>query len=333
MMHKKNDIPFNDAMVTMDTRKIGFLLIPQFSMMSFVSALEPLRVANRLSEKPLYEWHIFSQDNNPVVGSNGLPVAPDRSFRETDDINLMIVVAGIGTTTVRDKPLFEWLRQLSRRGIALGATSTGSLLLARARLLTNHRCTIHWENKASFEEEFPDLNVTGELYEIDRNIMTCSGGLASLDMICHKIALEHGTTLAMDVAEQFIHPQIRPASEKQRMELQFRHNTNHPRLLKVIQLMQSHTEDVLNCSEIGEKASLSIRQMERLFREHLNTTPNNFYMQLRLERGKHLLIQSTLSVTQVAAACGFNSTSYFTRCYTKTFGITPREQRQRRAGA
>lgn len=316
-----------------DIQKIGFLPTPQFSMLSFVSALEPLRAANRLSEQTCYEWHIFSQDNLPVSASNGLPVAPDRQFHETDDIDLMIVVAGIGTTLVRDKKLFEWLRQLSRRGVALGATSTGSLLLARARLLTNHRCTIHWENKASFEEEFPELNITGELYEIDGNIMTCSGGLASLDMMCHKIALEHGAALAMDVAEQFIHPQIRAANEKQRMGLQFRHNTNHPRLLKAIQLMQAQTEEVLSCSEIGEKTGLSVRQMERLFRAHLKTTPNAFYMQLRLERAKHLLMQSTLSVTQIAAACGFNSTSYFSRCYIKQFDMTPREQRQKHEGA
>lgn len=310
------------------TQKIGFLSTPQFSMLSFVAALEPLRAANRLSGQPLYEWHIFSQDNQPVTASNGLPITPDRRFDETADIDLMIVVAGIGTTLIRDKKLFEWLRQLSRRGVALGATSTASLLLARARLLSNHRCTIHWENKESFEEEFPELNITGELYEIDGNIMTCSGGLASLDMICHKIALEHGADLAMGCAEQFIHPQIRPANEKQRMELQLRHNTNHPRLVKAIQLMQNHTEEVLSCTEIGDKVGLSTRQMERLFQSHMHTTPNAFYMELRLERAKHLLLQSTMSITQIATACGFNSTSYFTRCYAKGFGLTPREQRK-----
>lgn len=320
-------------MVTPHTQKIGFLLIPQFSMLSFMSALEPLRVANRLSEQNLYDWHIFSSDDAPVFASNDIPISPDRRFNDTDDINLLIVVAGIGTNMVQDKSLFEWLRQLSRKGVAMGAISTGTLLLARAGLLTDHRCTIHWENKESFEEEFPALNVTGELYEIDRNIMTCSGGLASLDMILLKIALEHGATLAVDCAEQFIHPQIRPANENQRMKLQLRYRTNHPRLLKVIQTMEIHTEDVLTCVDIGQKVGLSVRQMERLFKEHLQTSPNTFYMQLRLERAKHLLLQSTMSVTQIAAACGFNSTSYFTRCYLKSFELTPRQTRQRKPGA
>lgn len=316
-----------------DTQKIGFLLIPQFSMLSFMSALEPLRVANRLSEQTLYEWHIFSSDDTPVFASNDIPISPDRRFNETGDINLLIVVAGIGVSLVEDKSLSEWLRQLSRKGVAMGATSTGSLLLARAGLITDHRCTIHWENKESFEEEFPSLNVTGELYETDRNIMTCSGGLASLDMILNKIALEHGPTLAIDCAEQFIHPQIRSANESQRMKLQLRYKTNHPRLLKVIQIMEIHTEEVLTCVDIGKKVGLSARQMERLFKEHLQTTPNAFYMQLRLERAKHLLVQSTMSVTQIAAACGFNSTSYFTRCYVKSFEMTPRQTRQHTPGA
>lgn len=315
-------------MMAPDTQKIGFLLIPQFSMLSFMSALEPLRVANRLSERNLYEWHFFSSDDSPVFASNNIPISPDRKFNETGDINLLVVVAGIGVNLVQDKTLSEWLRQLSRKGITMGATSTGSLLLARAGLMTDHRCTIHWENKESFEEEFPSLKVTGELYETDRNIMTCSGGLASLDMILDKIAIEHGAALAIDCAEQFIHPQIRPANENQRMKLQLKYKTNHPRLLKVIQTMATHTEDVLTCVDIGQKVGLSARQMERLFKEHLQTTPNAFYMQLRLERAKHLLVQSTMSVTQIAAACGFNSTSYFTRCYVKSFEMTPRQTRQ-----
>lgn len=315
-------------MMAPDTQKIGFLLIPQFSMLSFMSALEPLRVANRLSERNLYEWHFFSSDDSPVFASNNIPISPDRKFNETGDIDLLVVVAGIGVNLVQDKTLSEWLRQLSRKGITMGATSTGSLLLARAGLMTDHRCTIHWENKESFEEEFPSLKVTGELYETDRNIMTCSGGLASLDMILDKIAIEHGAALAIDCAEQFIHPQIRPANENQRMKLQLKYKTNHPRLLKVIQTMATHTEDVLTCVDIGQKVGLSARQMERLFKEHLQTTPNAFYMQLRLERAKHLLVQSTMSVTQIAAACGFNSTSYFTRCYVKSFEMTPRQTRQ-----
>lgn len=309
------------------TEQIGFLLIPQFSMLSFTSALEPLRVANRFAEQPLYNWHFYSIDDQPVEASNGIAIAPTRSTDDVDGLGLMIVVAGLGANGVHNSQLYTWLRRLHRNRVMIASTSTGSLILARAGLLKKHRCTIHWENKESLEEEFPQLDVTGELYEIDQNIMTCSGGLASLDMMLHKISLEHGESLAMDIAEQFIHPKIRPAHEKQRMELQLRHKTRHPRLLKAIQLMQLHTENVLSCQEIGKQAGLSMRQMERLFKHHLHITPAAFYMQRRLERSNHLLEQSTLTITQIAAACGFNSASYFSQCYQKAYGLSPREER------
>jgi len=307
--------------------QIGFLLVPQFSMLSFTSALEPLRVANRVAERDLYNWNFYSIDDQPVEASNGIAIAPTQTIKDVEGLGLMIVVAGIGASEISNPQLYAWLRRLYRNRVMIGATSTGSLLLARAGLLKKHRCTIHWENRDSLEEEFPQLDVTGELYEVDQNIMTCSGGLAGLDMMLHKISLEYGEALAMDIAEQLIHPKIRPAHEKQRMELLLRHKTRHPRLLKAIQLMQTYTENVLSCQEIGKQSGLSVRQLERLFKHQLHTTPAAFYMQRRLERGNHLLEQSTLTVTQVATACGFNSASYFSKCYQKQYKLSPREER------
>lgn len=307
---------------------IGFFLIADFSMMSFAAALEPLRMANRMSGKELYQWHFYGLDDEPVYASNGLPFTPTRSMKDVDNLHTMLVVAGIGAHHVGQDNFLSWLRGLARKGINVGGTSTGSLLLAKAGLLKQRTCTIHWENRDSLAEQFPDLRVTGELFEIDRNVMTCSGGLAGLDMMLHLIAMKHGEELAKDVAEQCIHPAIRPAHEKQRMELQIRHQTRHPRLLKALELMRANIEEVLSCKEIGELVGLSTRQMERLFRDSLQVSPATHYINLRLERARYLLQQSTLSVLQISTACGFSSTSYFARCYRKLYGHTPREERR-----
>ncbi len=307
---------------------IGFFLLADFSMMSFSAVLEPLRMANRMSGQELYKWHFYGINDQPVYASNGLPFAPTRLMSDMENINTLIVVAGIGAQHAGDESLFRWLRTLVRKGINIGATSTGSLILAKAGILKHRTCTIHWENKEGLAEQFPDLNVTGELYEIDRNVMTCSGGLAGLDMMLHLIAMKHGEKLSKDVAEQSIHPVIRPAHEKQRMELQHRHQTRHPRLLKALELMRANLEEVLTCQEIGDLVGLSTRQLERLFRDQLNVSPATHYISLRLERAKHLLQQSTLSILQISTACGFSSTSYFARCYRKQYGCTPREERQ-----
>jgi len=312
----------------MHTEQIGFFLIEDFSMLSFAAALEPLRMANRMSGQALYHWHFYTPEDKPVLASNGLPFSPTREMSDCDDLNSLLVVAGIGAQHADDETLLRWLRHTSRKGINIGATSTGSLILAKAGLLKRRTCTIHWENRDSLAEQFSDLNVTGELYEIDGNVMTCSGGLAGLDMMLQLISMQHGEELAKDVAEQCIHPAIRPAHEKQRMELQMRHQTNHPRLVKALEVMRANIEEVLTCQEIGELVGLSTRQLERLFQESLSCTPAVHYMNLRLERARHLLQQSTLSVLQISTACGFSSTSYFARCFRKRYGHTPREERR-----
>lgn len=312
---------------TSKTEHVGFLVIPDFSMISFAAVVDPLRMANRIAGKPLYSWYFYCPQDEPVRCSNGVSVTPTRSLGDTDNLDTLIVVAGINAHLVDKQPILKWLRQLSRRGVTLGATSTGSLLLAKAGLLKGHTCTIHWENRESMQEEFIGLNVTGELYEIDGNVMTCSGGLAGLDMTLQLIALKHGEALANDVAEQCIHPHIRPAHEKQRMKFQLRYHANHPRLVTALELMRGNLDEVLTCEEISQKVGISSRQLERLFHQHLGMSPAQYYMELRLERAKHLLQQSSMSILQIATACGFSSTSYFSRCYRKKYGLSPREER------
>ena len=306
---------------------IGFFLIPQFSMLSMSAAVEPLRIANRLSSSILYEWSFYSKHRLPVRASNGVEVAATRDMKDTDDLDALIVVAGIDVEKHHDPELSQWLRRLSRSATTLGSTSTGSLLLARAKLLQHSPCTIHWENIDSFKEEFPLLNVTGELYEMDTRFMTCSGGLSGLDMMLQLITQQHGLKLAKNVAEQCIHPSIRDAHTQQRMATQARLSIHHPGLIKAVDLMQSHTEDLISQAQIASRSSLSLRQMERLFKHHFGLRPAQYYLDLRLTKAQLLLQQTSLSSATIASACGFNSTSYLAKRYRMKFLISPRQER------
>ena len=306
---------------------IGFLLIPQFSMLSMSAAVEPLRIANRLSQSALFEWYFYSQDEQPVSASNNIAVAPTRQMHDTQGLDALIVVAGIDANSHVDDNINWWLRRLSRRSIKLGATSTGSLLLARAKLLQHSRCTIHWENIDSFREQFPHLRISGELYEMDAAFMTCSGGISGLDMMLNLISMEHGQTLAKAVAEQCIHPSIRQAHEQQRMETQTRLSIHHPRLIKAIEQMQKYTEEPLPLQAVATNAGLSLRQMERLFKQQFSLRPAQFYLDLRLEKAQSLLLQTSLSTFEIATACGFNSTSYLAKRYRLKYAISPRQAR------
>lgn len=307
--------------------RIGFLVVNNFSMLAFASAVEPLRSANRMSGRTLYEWRVYSVDGKPVAASNGIPVLPDAPMAELDREKVVAVIAGVDVQKFEDERVLGFLRRASRQGRAVGALCTGSHVLAKAGLLDDRRCTIHWENLGGFTEEFPDIEVSSDLYEIDRDRFTCSGGTASLDMMLHLIGRQHGQALANQVSEQFIHDRIREPHDHQRMELRARLGVSHPKLISVISEMEANLEEPLTQTDLADRAALSTRQLERLFRKYLSATPTRYYLTLRLQRARQLLTQTSMSILSVALACGFVSASHFSKCYRECFGRTPRAER------
>ena len=310
------------------TQTFDFLLLPQFSMLAFSSAVEPLRAANRLSGAPLYDWRILTANGEAIDSSSRMHLLPDGKLDGSGRPDFLIVVAGLEVQRLRDPAVIAVLRRLGRSGCRLGALSTGSYLLAWAGLLDGYRCTVHWENLDAFREDFPDLDVSGELFEVDGARLTCSGGTASMDMVLSLIGEAHGRDLAAQVAEQFIHERIRDTHDHQRMSLQGRLGISHPKLLQVISLMEENLEEPLARAELASRAGLSTRQLERLFRRYFGRTPTRYYLELRLHRARSLLTQTTMSILNVALACGFVSASHFSKCYREFFHKMPRQERR-----
>lgn len=224
---------------------LSFLLIPKYAMVSLVSAIEPLRVANRLAGKTLYRWQCLSETDAPVLASNQMALQPHLSIKATPTPKNLFINSSFHPEQHVNPATIDWLRNLNRKGSILGALDTGCYLLAKANLLDNHRITLHWEAMPVFQEENPRLQISHELFEIDRNRITCAGGTAATDLVLHLIQLHSGTTLALDVCEQFIKSGIRHKTDKQRINLAHRLNIHHPRLLKVIELMEQHMDQPL----------------------------------------------------------------------------------------
>jgi transcriptional regulator GlxA family with amidase domain len=308
-------------------QQIAFLLVPNFSMIAFTSAVEPLRLANRASGKELYRWHLFTPDGKPVSASNGIQLTPQGSVDQVLNYHSVILCSGIDGHLYEDRNVFAVLRRADRQGADIGALCTGSHILARANMLNGYRCTIHWENLASFTENFPEVEATAELFEVDRNRFTCSGGTAALDMMLNMIGQQHGHELAAAVSEQFIHERIRDRHDHQRMALTARLGVRHPKLIQVIQQMEANLEEPLSRGDLADAAGLSSRQMERLFAKYLKKSPARYYVELRLNRARLLLLQTNMSVIDIALACGFVSASHFSKCYRDFFGKTPRRER------
>lgn len=315
------------------TETIGFLLLPKFPMLAFSAAIEPLRIANWISGRPLYGWRVFTADGAPVRASNGILVTPDAAIAETDRFPVMLVCAGVEGCYYRDRRVFAWLRSLARHGGAIGGIGTASYALARAGLLEGHRCTIHWEDLEGFRAEFPQLEVTTGLFEIDGLRLTCAGGTAALDMILSLVAARHGQGLAGAIAEQFMQHRLRGSEDQQRTTLQFRTGVSDRRLLAAIDAMETHLEDPVPLSALCDRAGLSVRHMQRLFQEHFAASPSDFYRAMRLRQARQMLLHGSNSILEVAVATGFVSCSHFTRRYRELFGITPREERRRQRAA
>ena len=309
------------------TRAFVFLLTHTFSLVAFAAAIEPLRIANRMARRPLYSWRLISETGEPVECSNGSTLQVDGGLDDVPRDTNIVVCAGFGLERAASRPVITWLRKQVRRGAHAGSVCTGALVLARAGLLEGRSCTIHWENIAAFTEDFPETEVKNLLYVIDDDVFTCAGGTASTDMMLHLISEDHGEELAAQVADCMIHTPIRSETDEQRLSVPARIGVRHPKLVQIIQTMERSTEEPISPAELAKSVNMSTRQLERLFRRYLNRSPKRYYMELRLEKARSLLLQTDMSVINVALACGFTSPSHFSKCYRAHFDRTPYRER------
>ncbi len=311
-------------------RKIryGFLLLPDFTMISLSACLEPLRMANRISGQTLYEYQLFTLDGQSVAASNGLSLQPVTALDGNEPIDALFVCAGISLNKAWEPVLLEQIKPLVRRKVAIGAICTGSYLLARIGQLDGHRCTVHWENINDMREEFPQLIISSELFELDKDRYTCSGGTAPMDMILTLIGRQHGTELAAAISEQFIYERIRGPNDRQRIPLRQRFGSSQPKLIEAVELMESNIEEPMGLDELAGHVGISRRQLERIFRKHLDCVPTRYYLELRLRRARELLLKTPRSVVDIAFSCGFVSPPHFSKCYREFFSISPRDERR-----
>jgi len=305
------------------SRRFVFVLLNEFTLFAVAAATECLRVANRMAGQKLYRWVATSETGQPVMSSSGVAFPVDIAFDDVTRGDTLVVCGGVNVQSNSTEKTLSWLRRESRKGLPIGALCSGAHALAKAGLLDDHKTTIHWENRDGFIEDFPDLDLARSVFVIDRNRFTAAGGTAAMDLMLRIIADDHGTELSNAIADQLIYSSIRTDRDSQRLSTPTRMGVRHPRLSSVIEMMQSNIEEPISPSELAQAVNISTRQLERLFRRYLNRTPKRYYMELRLNRARNLLLQTDMSIINVAIACGFTSPSHFAKCYRSQYGITP----------
>ena len=308
-------------------RKFVFVLLPKLTLLSFASALECLRISNRMSNQILYEWEIISENGTSIICSAGIEFSVDHDLNELNRDDTIMLCGGENIRAATTKRLLSWLRRESRRGLAIAGLCTGAFPLAKAGLLEGKRATIHWENQDSFTEEFENVELTKSVFIIEGNRMTTAGGTSSIDLMLKLIANDHGEDLANAVADQQIYSSIRTTQDVQRLSVPTRLGVRHPKLGQVIQMMERNIEEPISPSILAKHVAMSTRQLERLFRRYLSRSPKRYYMELRLQKARNLLMQTDMSVINVALACGFASPSHFSKCYRAHYATTPYRER------
>ena len=308
-------------------KRYVFVLLDRFTMLCFASAVEALRIANRMSGRTLYEWALAGDGGEVAYCSAGIGYKLDMDLEELTREDTIMLCGGIDVQSATTKRILNWLRREARRGSVVGGLCTAGYTLAKAGLLDGKRATIHWENQDSFSEEFEDVTLTKSVFVIDGNRITTAGGTASIDLMLKIIANDHGEELANLVADQLIYTSIRTDQDTQRLSIPTRIGVRHPKLSQVIRMMEHNIEDPISPASLAKEVGMSTRQLERLFRRYLSRSPKRYYMELRLAKARNLLMQTDMSVINVALACGFASPSHFSKCYRAQYDTTPYRER------
>lgn len=315
----------------------GFLLLPRFSMLALGSALDVLAAANELLAHSEHQPLLIGLDARPVRAGCGTPITPAHLLSNAPPLATLHVLSDAPLPEAqRDghaAVLHPWLRERAATGTVLGGVGTGAAVLAQAGLLDGHRATAHYTHVAQLQQQHPEVVFSSNVYEIDRQRLSCAGGTAALDMMIAWLGARHGEKLVQELVAHFGLERLRERDERQRAPLAARIGPASAKLHEAVALMEANLGEPLPTEDIARLVGVSRRQLERLFKQHVEALPSRYYAELRLARARRLLQQTSQSILQVALGCGFASGSHFSNAYRARFGKTPRDERSQRVAA
>ncbi|GLQ36046.1 AraC family transcriptional regulator [Amylibacter marinus] len=312
---------------TKPNKRFVFLLLEEFSQLPFTCAVETLRHANRYTGRLIYDWILVGETGETARASNTISFNLNADLIETKRDDVIVVCGGINIKENTTAPVINWLRKEARKGVQIGAICTAPYVLAKAGLLDGKRCTIHWENLDSFQEDFPELDLQKTVFAVDGNRFTAAGGVSSIDLMLSIIGTDISQDASNWVSDQLIYNTARTERDGQRLSIPTRIGVRHPKLANVIKMMEGNIEEPISPSMLAQEVGMSTRQLERLFRRYLDRSPKRYYMELRLQKARNLLMQTDMTVINVALACGFTSPSHFSKCYRAQYDTTPYRER------
>lgn len=309
--------------------KVTLLIFSGSSIMCVASAVDPLRAANRVSGETLFDFKIVSVTGQAPVTTCGLPVAVSGAFDAGEPTDMLVVIAGFGTQAYATAALLAGLARLARSARAVGGIEAGTWLVGRAGLLEGRAATTHWEDMEDFAAAFPGADVRPDRYVIDGPVFTAGGASPTFDLMLHLIRTRLGMAVALDVASVFIYDQAKAATDAQPLVSLGRLDGYDSRLAQAIRLMEAHVDEPLAVAAIARRAGVTARTLENIFRKSIGETPGAYYLRLRLNAARRLVLDTRVAMADIAARTGFSSAAAFSRAFSKAFGEAPVRLRRR----
>ncbi len=306
---------------------VTILLLEESSLLSFASTLDPLRAVNRVTQRRLFDWTLVSFDGNPVTLTSGVSIATKGPLVAFPEGDALIVIAGFNQDRHASRKDLTALAKAARGYRAIGGVEAGSWLLARAGLLNGKAATTHWEDFEDFAAKFPNVDLRTDRFVIDQNTFTCGGASPAFDMMLHLIRSRHGAPLALEVASVFVYDEAHAATDAQPLVSLGRLKEHEPRVSEAIRLMEANIDEPLTVAKIAKRLKLTQRTLEIIFRKALDRSPGDFYLKLRLQAARRLVVDTRLSVQDIAIRAGFNSHTAFSRVFKQVYGAGPRDYR------
>ena len=308
--------------------RVKLLVLPDSSMMSLASALDPMRAANRIADRELFEWRIATLNGRPARLTCGLSIDPDSAFDAELRGDMLIVVASFNQQHHAGPAHLATIRRLARNFGVVGGIEAGGWILARSGLLDGRSATTHWEDLEEFANRYPGIEVKPDRFVVDGRVFTTGGASPTFDFMLYLIRMRFGYPLAMEVSSVFIYDGAHSATDTQPLVSLGMLENSEPRVAAAIQVMEQHIDDTLSIAQVAAQVKLSVRMLEYLFRQTLDLSPAAYYRRLRLQTARRMVVDTRLKLQEIAVRTGFNSLSSFSRLFRDYYRQSPGECRR-----
>lgn len=304
---------------------VAILVLHKASLLSFGSLAEAFLAANKNSDRKLYDVFVIAPKASNNLGQIGLRIGSTELPNYNNKFDLVLVCGGYGDASHLELDSLAWLRRQRSLGAKIGGIGDAVISLSKHGLINSEFAAYHWNILRSFEETMYTRGLKPKLYEASEKSISSMGGIAALDLALALISEKHGKQLSASISDLFAYGRIRGPLEDADRFVRCRVGTTSSIIESTVRLMHQNIEEPLTQEELADAACISLRQLQRAFRNHLSDSPSAYYKRLRLIEASRLLTQGGYSVTHITYACGFKSQSHFAKVFRDKYGVTPSE--------